>query len=51
LSGKKATDREIEFMVEAAKLIKERFPQLKLCFSAGTLTAPQIKKTSRGRFR
>lgn len=50
LSGKKATDREIDFMVEAAKLIKERFPQLKLCFSAGTLTAPQIKKLQEAGF-
>ena len=50
LSGRRATDREIERMVAAAQRIRESFPQLKLCFSAGTLSAEQIRKLKEAGF-
>jgi biotin synthase len=50
LSGKSATDREIDRMVEAAKEIKKRFPDLKLCFSAGTLKKEQIERLKKAGF-
>jgi biotin synthase len=50
LSGRRATDREIERMVTAAQRIRERFPELKLCFSAGTLSAEQIRRLKEAGF-
>jgi biotin synthase len=44
LSGRAATDREINKLVSIARLLKEKFPQLELCFSAGTLKREQIEK-------
>jgi biotin synthase len=42
LSGKRASRRDIEKMCEAAVKIKELYPDLKLCFSAGTLREEEI---------
>ncbi len=50
LSGKAATDRDVEKMVHLAGLIKEKHPHLKLCFSAGTLREEQIKKLKEAGF-
>ena len=50
LSGKSATDREVDRLVNLAKVIKENFPQLKLCFSAGTLNREQIKRLKEAGF-
>ena len=50
LSGKSATNREIERMVEIAGEIKKKFPRLKLCFSAGTLKKEQINKLKEAGF-
>ena len=50
LSGKAATDREIDTLLVAAKEIKKRFPELKLCFSAGTLKKEQIERLKEAGF-
>ena len=50
LSGKAATDREIDRLAAAAKEIKKRFPKLKLCFSAGTLKKEQIERLKEAGF-
>ena len=50
LSGKAATDREIDRLTETAREIKKRFPQLKLCFSAGTLKKGQIERLKEAGF-
>ncbi len=50
LSGKAATDREVDRLVSAARKIKELFPDLKLCFSAGTLTKAQIERLKEAGF-
>jgi biotin synthase len=50
LSGKAATDREINKLVSIARLLKEKFPRLELCFSAGTLKKEQIEKLKEAGF-
>ena len=50
LSGKAATDREIDRLVYLAGEIKKRFPQLELCFSAGTLKREQIERLKEAGF-
>ena len=50
LSGKAATDREIKKLVHLAELIKKEFPQLELCFSAGTLKREQIERLKEAGF-
>jgi len=50
LSGKAATDREVDRLVNLAKVLKEKFPQLKLCFSAGTLKREQIERLKEAGF-
>ncbi len=50
LSGRSASDREIERMVSVAQRIKERLPQLRLCFSAGTLNGEQIRRLKEAGF-
>jgi len=51
LSGKAATDREVDRLVYLAGEIKRRFPRLELCFSAGTLKREQIERLKKAGFR
>ncbi|HIP86040.1 MAG TPA: biotin synthase BioB [Aquifex sp.] len=50
LSGRSASDREIDKMGYSAQRIKEKFPKLKLCFSAGTLNGEQIRRLKEAGF-